>query len=156
MQIYKRNNPGNIRPSTAYKWQGQTGTSNNFVIFDSTASGIRAIVKDLNTKAKRGLNTIDSIIKVYAPKSENNTENYIQYVATKTGIGRYTKLAPEKYIDVIAAMLQMESGQPTQDSTRQLVKQYVSQFFGQASEEIKANFLPVIAVLLGAYLLVTR
>jgi hypothetical protein len=50
----------------------------------------------------------------------------------------------------------MESGQPTQDSTRQLVKQYVSQFFGQASEEIKANFLPVIAVLLGAYLLVTR
>ena len=86
------NNPGNIRPSTKYKWNGQTGIDNkggqgSYVIFQDIEHGIRAMAKDLSNKIFRGLNTLNKYIKVYAPADDaNDTANYIKRVSHDTGI----------------------------------------------------------------------
>jgi hypothetical protein len=42
----RNNNPGNLRPSNAYEWQGQIGVNFNFVVFEDVAWGIRAFIKN--------------------------------------------------------------------------------------------------------------
>lgn len=81
------NNPGNIRPSIRYQWNGQIGTENNYVVFQDIEHGIRAMCKDLMSKINRGLNTLTKYIPVYAPPSDNNnTQGYINRVSKSTGI----------------------------------------------------------------------
>lgn len=92
----RNNNPGNIRPAS-YTWTGQVGTaecgvSGSFVVFSEPVYGIRAIAKDLLTKYARGLNTVASIITVYAPPSENLTGSYIAQVAKMLGVSENTPL----------------------------------------------------------------
>lgn len=80
------NNPGNIRPNPKYEWFGQKGVEHNYVIFDDIEHGLRAMAKDLKSKIKRGLNTLELYIPVYAPPSDNNnTRGYINRVAASTG-----------------------------------------------------------------------
>lgn len=76
----RNNNPGNIRPSDKYTWNGAVGVNKGFVVFQDIEHGIRALAIDLFNKNARGLNTIRKIISVYAPPSENNTEAYIASV----------------------------------------------------------------------------
>ena len=84
--MIKRNNPGNITKSKN-KWIGEiTGDSSRFVTFDSLPYGYRAMIKLLQVYIKRGTNSIRKIINVYAPPSENPTENYIQFVSKKLNI----------------------------------------------------------------------
>jgi hypothetical protein len=81
------NNPGNIRPSIRYQWNGQVGTENNYVVFVDIEHGLRAMCKDLMSKINRGLNTLNKYIPVYAPPSDNNnTQGYIDRVSKSTGI----------------------------------------------------------------------
>ncbi len=86
------NNPGNIRPSTKYKWNGQIGIDEKggqgkYVIFQDVEHGIRAMAKDLSSKIFRGLNTLNKYIPVYAPPDDsNNTLAYIKRVSHDTGI----------------------------------------------------------------------
>lgn len=82
----RNNNPGNIRPSAAYTWRGQTGVNKGYVTFNTPENGIRAIAKDLTTKYERGLDTIRKIISVWAPPSENDTIAYIAAVARSLNV----------------------------------------------------------------------
>jgi hypothetical protein len=82
----RNNNPGNIRPSAAYTWRGQTGVNAGYVTFDTPENGIRAIAKDLTTKFNRGLDTVRKIISVWAPPSENDTPAYIAAVARSLNV----------------------------------------------------------------------
>lgn len=83
----RNNNPGNLRP-TGSTWQGQTGVTDNFMVFQDIIYGCRALGTDLSNKYFRGLNTVTKIIGAYAPPSENNTVAYINAVAASIGMGK--------------------------------------------------------------------
>lgn len=79
----RQNNPGNIRPGQGFR--GETGTIDNYCVFDTAHNGIRAIGIDLLTKMERAVDTVREIVTVYAPPAENDTEAYIRDVCRRTG-----------------------------------------------------------------------
>ena len=116
----KNNNPGNIVKGTD-KWHGMTGNDGKFLIFDTPENGIRALFKTLKTyEAKYNLNTVSGIISRWAPKNENDTPAYINFVCKKLGI------KPDAKIDLnnksiaaklITAIIEKENGKnPYNDS----------------------------------------
>lgn len=110
---YRNNNPGNIRPDKRWTWQGQVGVdSGGYLVFDSMANGIRAMAVDLKNKiTKRGLNTIEKIIPVYAPAADNNNvAAYIASVEKHSGIARNKILTPLDLLPIVRAMARHELG----------------------------------------------
>lgn len=84
------NNPGDLR------FAGQRGAvagAGGFAKFKTIADGIQAANRQLDLFAGRGINTIDSIVKKWAPVSENDTESYIKDVEKHLGIGRNKQLS---------------------------------------------------------------
>lgn len=79
----RNNNPGNIRKGEA--WRGLAPEQNDpeFCTFIAPVYGIRAIVKILRTYKSRGIETIERIIRTWAPPSENDTKAYIASVVAK-------------------------------------------------------------------------
>lgn len=112
----RNNNPGNIRVGSS-PWQGKIPLSQNtdgaFEQFTTYAYGIRAMIKNL---LGYNLNTIRAIIYRWAPPADNNnTEQYVNFVALKTG------LSPTQPLDlkntntlrkIVTAMAEMENGRP--------------------------------------------
>ena len=99
----------------AKKWQGFVKTNGNgFVFFDSPYSGTRAgFISFINTYLKRGINTIEKIFPIYAPKSDprNDPEKYISAVTQLTKIPRNAPLTTaEQIIAVGKAIIRVESG----------------------------------------------
>lgn len=86
----RNNNPGNLRYYSPINWVGQLGDDGGgYAVFDKMENGIRASFINLRTYyQKHGLDTIEEIIKRWAPKEENPTNNYINFVSEKTGIKR--------------------------------------------------------------------
>lgn len=86
--INSRNfNPGNIRPSSAYTWNGEVGANGGFSVFKTPEHGTRALVKNLYTsQEKHGNNSVREIISRWAPPSENNTTAYVNKVASDMGV----------------------------------------------------------------------
>lgn len=81
------NNPGNIMFNREFSWIGQTGKdSDGYLQFDTAVHGMRAIGKDLLSKFSRGLDTVQKIIEVYAPPSENDTVAYMKDVAQRLNV----------------------------------------------------------------------
>ena len=79
-------NVGNLRPS---------GQSTGFQQPSSYEEGIKAMDENLKTYGtKHKINTLRGAISRWAPPSENDTENYIKFVAEKTG------LKPDQEIDL--------------------------------------------------------
>lgn len=110
----RNNNPGNLRPSNRYKWQGEIGENKGFVVFDTELNGLRAMARNLkNQQRLHGLNTIASVITKYAPESENNTAGYIAFVARESGFQANETLDLENDMQLIKiqrAMIKMENG----------------------------------------------
>ncbi len=77
------NNPMSLR-ATKDKWQGETGTTEGFCMFDTLTNGTRAGCLNMVHQAKSH-NTITKLITAYAPPSENDTEAYIRFVTKFTG-----------------------------------------------------------------------
>lgn len=79
-------NPLNIRYSSRYSWQGQTGCDNDgFCRFRSMLYGIRAAFALLRTYNLRyKCTTIRQIISKWAPPTENHTEIYIAHICNAT------------------------------------------------------------------------
>lgn len=111
----RNNNPLNLR-LTSDVWKGQIGSSNGFVSFKDIAHGYRAGFKNIISQIKKGNNTLQSLINVWAPTSDgNNPINYAKFVSEKTGIGINDRLDPtnkDQMIKLAAAMTNMESGHP--------------------------------------------
>ena len=84
----RNNNPGNLRASDRYSWQGQVGVdADGFVIFDRWQAGMRALMINLrNQQNIHGLDTVADIITKYAPPSENDTAAYIGAVSNALGV----------------------------------------------------------------------
>ena len=107
-------NPGNIRIN-GDKFQGEVIPSKDkaFKQFKNMAYGYRAMFAILDTYRKRGLDTIQEIVKVWAPPSENHTQGYIDSVVKWSGVDKDKVLSDysgEDYIKIVAAMSRMENG----------------------------------------------
>ena len=101
----------NIRFNANNNWKGQTGSYKGFCKFENTDYSIRAGVKILRSYNKRGIKTIQDIIKEFAPPSENDTAKYIASVCKWTGYTPQMELSsPVIASMVISAMIRQETG----------------------------------------------
>jgi hypothetical protein len=111
----RNNNPGNLRdPGGKQKWQGRSGTDKGgFATFATPEDGLRALGVDLGNKFHRGLNTLDKLIPIYAPKdSGNDPAAYAQRVAVAMGVATTDKLDwndPDTKVALTKAMVQVEN-----------------------------------------------
>ena len=113
----RNNNPLNIRDSATGK----------FKQFSNQQEGLQSTVDDLTAKitgnsramqAKFGKGyqpTLSNIISTWAPPSENNTNNYINYVSQKTGIKPDQILTTADINKIMPAMAEMEGGKKNVD-----------------------------------------
>lgn len=111
---YKNCNPGNIEQNRDV-FQGEIRPSQDkrFKQFRTMAYGYRAMFVTLATYNQRGMNTIEKIIRSWAPAVENHTEHYIACVERWSGIAKDKLLTLDKgkeYIAIVAAMSRMENG----------------------------------------------
>jgi hypothetical protein len=77
----RNNNPGNLRIAP-----NATGVNRGFVTYDNSNDGLAAMARQLMLYGDRGNNTLNSMIHTYAPRSENDTQSYINSVSAATGI----------------------------------------------------------------------
>ena len=89
------NNAGNIEVGQGFAGEtGETYANGRFVVFDSPQMGLRAIFRDLRTKIAKHDGVLWSIIREYAPPSENNTELYFKHAKMALNgddmVGEYT------------------------------------------------------------------
>lgn len=101
------NNPGNLRPK---------GDPNHFLQFATPEEGVKAMAAQLQRYQDDprwgNLSTISDIVSTYAPRSENQTEEYIRNVAARTGksAGEPLDLHDKQVLaQLIAAMLKQEN-----------------------------------------------
>ncbi len=88
----RNNNPGNIRRGNT-AWQGKIPLAQNtdgaFEQFVTYVYGIRAMIKNLQSYYRDGLNTVDGIINRWAPAADHNDTNaYITTVCSRGGFSR--------------------------------------------------------------------
>lgn len=128
----RNHNPLNIRKSSVC-WQGMATVQSDksFVTFVSNEYGYRAAFRILHTYiTKHGLNTINSIIRRWAPPSENNTTKYIKTVVEHSGIDPIAKIYhtnKEHMVRIVSAMSFVENGLP---ANRQEVEEGYRLAFG--------------------------
>lgn len=79
------NNPLNIRFSVMNNWMGQTGSKRGFCTFDHMIYGWRAAFVLLCNYVRRDIDTPAKIIERWAPRSENDTKAYIDFVCSHFG-----------------------------------------------------------------------
>lgn len=114
----RNNNPLNIR-RTANLWQGLSKEQNDpdFFQFESMAWGYRAAFVVLRTYRNRyGINTVERIVRRWAPEKDgNDTEYYIRKVTVLTGLERKQIVDdqdPKTMMNLVAAMSRVENGVP--------------------------------------------
>ena len=103
------NNPFNLRDYDQ-NWMGQTGATDGFVNFSSRDYGIRAADRLLSNY---DVSTIRDLVSKYAPSTENDTESYIDFVSSYTGIGKDTPIDvgdPDVRRSIGSAIAKMETG----------------------------------------------
>ena len=107
-----KNNYLNIRTSSGFTWNGQTGSTRGFADFESVEMCRRAGAYLLmRSYRKADCKTIERVISRWAPKSENDTENYIKFVCKMTGLSRAMRLVFDNdYASILAAMEIIENG----------------------------------------------
>lgn len=100
-------NAGNLEASQ--KWAGDTGerygTNDRFTVFDSPEMGLRALFRDIQTKVGKGY-TLDQLMEVYAPMSENPTDKYTDYVKKKVG---KNKIGMEDVDNIVKGIVEFEN-----------------------------------------------
>lgn len=142
----RNNNPGNL-VRTATAWKGKIPYSqsqdNHFEQFTDIHWGIRALMVNLRTQQnKYKLNTVAKQITKYAPPTENNTAQYINFVAEKMGV------TPHAVIDVNnqATMLKMAKAIVLMEVGQSAYNQLEAVDFETAYNRISGNVEEVSAV----------
>lgn len=116
----RNNNPLNIRVGN--HWQGEKSISSDkeFEQFESMQMGIRAGFKILRQYmsgyggATRPFNTIELMVKRWAPSTENPTKRYTDFVSKMSGIPCSEPVnfrERNKMVAIVDAMIQFECGQ---------------------------------------------
>jgi len=110
----RNNNPGNIE-RTSTVWEGMNPDQSGdprFIVFLTPAYGIRALIKVLETYQREGLDTLRDMINRWAPPVENNTQAYITYVSTYSGINPDAKVNMDSIQDclpIVAGIIAFEN-----------------------------------------------
>lgn len=116
----RNNNPLNIRKGSNWQGEKKPQTDRDFEQFESMQYGVRAGFKILRKymTGYNGLtekfNTIEKIIRRWAPPSENNTKAYIEHVSKLTGIPSTLKISFSQrayMVAIVDAMIRHECGQ---------------------------------------------
>lgn len=115
----RNNNPLNIMRGCNWKGLRKVQTDSRFCQFESMAWGLRAgflLIKNYMTGKcadRVHRSTIRMIVTKWAPPSENNTNNYINFVSNKSGINQFEVVHwsdREKVVAIVHAMAWMENG----------------------------------------------
>ncbi|MCF9034192.1 hypothetical protein [Acinetobacter nectaris] len=109
----RNNNPGNMEFKNQKNAKLDPSSSHNFAIFKTPQDGIDAMRRQLGIYDKRGTNSIQAIIKTWAPEFENNTKAYIATVARKLGVNADQKLNmndPTVLKELMKAIVTVEQG----------------------------------------------
>ncbi|WP_131825116.1 hypothetical protein [Salinivibrio sp. PR919] len=107
----RNKNPLNIEYSKNNDWHGQVGHDGRFAIFSSPVYGFRAAARIIaNYREKHGIDTLAGVIGRWAPKSENSTDAYINYVAEQAGLAPNSVIDASNIVSVLAAMVAFENG----------------------------------------------
>lgn len=116
----RNNNPLNIRKGNNWKGERPHQTDRAFEEFVSMEYGIRAgfklirnYVTGFNGLADK-MNTIEKIVRRWAPPTENATQKYIDFVSKDSGIPSRQRLAftdKSKMVAIVDAMIFVECGQ---------------------------------------------
>ena len=89
----RNNNPGNLNFAGQKVATLESGPNARFASFPTMLEGIAALDRQVMLYLKRGKNTIDQIIDIYAPSSDgNNTSSYKSYLSQYTGLGVKEKI----------------------------------------------------------------
>ena len=116
----RTNNPLNIRKGNNWRGERVNQKDNAFEEYESMAYGVRAgfILIKRYMSGYNGLterfNTIEKIIRRWAPPTENATQKYIDAVAQETGISPSLKLSFDdrrSMCAIVGAMIHVECGQ---------------------------------------------
>jgi hypothetical protein len=118
------NNPGNIRPPNGVTYEGQIGVDDKgFAVFQKPEFGRKALVNDIQTKIKNGLNNPNDFIDRYSPAGDNTEDarnNYKIHLAEQLGLKStkdpFPKDSHEKLANAIASF---ESGNFGEQNTEQ-------------------------------------
>lgn len=109
----RNNNPLNIRHSSD-KFVGEKLVSDdkNFKQFESMEYGLRAAFRILRTYNRYGRVTVRSIIRRWAPETENKTQAYINAVCKATGLSETSVVLvdnKDRLFSLVTAMSHIES-----------------------------------------------
>lgn len=117
----RNNNPLNIRIGNTWLGEVPNPSDSDFEQFVSIRYGLRAAFCILRRYIRRyNRNTINKIIKAWAPPTENKTGQYVDHVSRWMGINPDT---PIDFADkvtmckLVAAMAKQETGQVIPDKT---------------------------------------
>ncbi len=112
-------NPGNIEDGPFAKAQpGYAGTDGRFALYDTPEQGAAANDALMANYGRQGFDTPAKIISKYAPPNENDTQAYINRVASALGVGpnEQIDLSDPRVRQVITSTIhQVEGGGPTYD-----------------------------------------
>lgn len=115
----RNNNPLNIRKGSTWQGEKQNQTDTAFEEFVSMEYGIRAALKLIRNHisgfngSRRPCNTLRKLITVWAPPTENKTQNYIDFVSRSSGVlpSQLIRIDDKKnLLAVCRAMAFMECG----------------------------------------------
>lgn len=103
----RNNNPGNIK-ATGNEARDKDG----FAIYGSQTEGVSRLDRQLDLYAKRGIDTIKSIVETYegkdAPGNHNNIENYEAFIQKRLGRGKNDQLGRADRTELIRAIADFE------------------------------------------------
>jgi hypothetical protein len=113
----RNNNPFNM-VKTSIAWQGKViGNDPRFETFATVEHGIRAGIIDIvGDMAKKGQNTLTKLFEAFAPRFENDTTAYINYVSQVSGIAPNAPLLTNNQIDagslakIVQGIINKENG----------------------------------------------
>jgi len=108
----RNNNPTNIRAGVGYV--GEIGRDKDgYAIFDSPLNGLRAPYLEVWDSITRDHDdTIDTLVRQWAPPSENDTQAYAADVSKRTAIPRTQKLVYSAHATpIVKALVWHENGQ---------------------------------------------
>lgn len=116
----RNNNPLNIRKGSAWRGLALYQTDTAFCVFTSMVWGLRAAHKLLRNYItgydgrQKPADTLDAIIRRWAPPTENATQRYIDYVAKRVNLHPFARvhfLDRALMCDIVCAMAFVECGQ---------------------------------------------
>lgn len=115
----RNDNPGNIRNSLLYEWDGQVSCdANGFCVFRRAEYGIRAMaLLMMHYEEYEKIETVSGLIRRWAPPATNDLTSYIPYVAGRCGVGVYEIIKLTDYLPcLVQAIIVRENGYCPYDS----------------------------------------